>query len=96
MYHTDLSVYRLEFAILLIGGSLYALAFYLNVPITTIRKQRYIAFGCIFASVVSLICVRWFVTEHGMLGAALLYLGINLILVILYIISLLFGIKKSA
>ena len=95
MYHTDLSVYRLEFAILLIGGSLYALAFYLNVPITTIRKQKYIAFGYVFASVISLVCGKWFVTKHGMLGASLLYLGINLILVILYVISLLYGIKKS-
>lgn len=94
MYHTDLSIYRLEFAILLIGGSLYALAYYLNVPITTIRKQNYIAYGYVFASVISLVFGKSFVVKHGMLGASLLYLMINAILVVIYFFSLLIGIRN--
>lgn len=94
MYNTDLSVYRTEFAILLIGGGLYALAFYLNVPITTIRKQRYIAIGYVVASVLSLVSGKWFVKGHGMLGASLLYLLINILLVAFYMLSLMLCIRK--
>ena len=94
MYHTNLSKYRMEFALLLVGGSLYALAFYLNVPITTIRKQRYIAVGYILASIISLIFGNWFVNGKGILGASLLYLFINLILVVLYVFCVLLEINR--
>ncbi len=94
MYNADLTIYRTEFAILLIGGSLYALAFYLNVPITTIRKQRYIAIGYVIASVLSLLFGKWFVKEHGMFGASLLYLFINILLVVFYMLSLMLCIRK--
>lgn len=94
MYHTNLSKYRMEFALLLIGGSLYALAFYLNVPITTIRKQKYIAVGYILASILSLVFGKWFVNGKGILGASLLYLFINMILVVLYVFCVLLEINR--
>lgn len=94
LYHVDLSGYRTEFAILLLGGGLYALAYYLNVPITTIRRQNYIAYGYAFVSILALFSGRYFVTSWGMLGAAILYLFINMLLVILYSVVLAVGIKR--
>lgn len=95
LYHVDLSGYRTEFAILLLGGGLYALAYYLNVPITTIRRQDYIAYGYAFVSILALFSGRYFVTSWGMLGAAILYLGVNILLVILYSAVLAAGIKRT-
>lgn len=94
IYNVDLSPYRLEFFLLLSGGGFYALAYYLNVPITTIRKQGYIAFGYVIAALCSLLAGRYFIVHYGMLGAAMLYLGINILLAVFNAIVLLFGMKR--
>lgn len=90
-YNTELSVYRMEFVVLLLGGAAYALAYYLNVPITTIRRQNYIAYGYIMAAALSLFFGRYFVLEWGMMGAAVLYLCVNLLLAVTYAIVLVVG-----
>lgn len=95
LYNVDLSAYQTEFAVLLLGGGLYALAYYLNVPITTIRKQNYIAYGYAIAAVLSLAFGKYFVLAKGMLGAAVLYLTINVLLVVVYAVVLVVGVKKS-
>ncbi len=95
LYHVDLSGYLVEFAVLLLGGGLYALAYYLNVPITTIRRQNYIAYGYAGVSILALFSGGYFVTTWGILGAAVLYLILNIILVIVYSIVLGFGTKRG-
>lgn len=95
IYNADLTAYRMEFLVLLLGGGFYALAYYLNVPITTIRKQKYIAIGYVAAAVGSLLTGRFFVVKYGMMGAAVLYLGINILLAVIYSAVLLFGIRNS-
>jgi O-antigen/teichoic acid export membrane protein len=93
MYNINLTSYTTEFALLLAGGSLYALACYLNVPLTTIRKQNYIAVGYFVATCLSLILGRYFVVTDGMLGAAFLYLCVNTMLVAVYAVVLALGVK---
>lgn len=95
IYNVDLTMYRMEFLILLLGGGFYALAYYLNVPITTIRKQKYIAIGYLAAAIASLLTGQFFVMRYGMMGASVLYLGINILLAVIYSIVLLFGIRDS-
>ncbi len=95
LYGTDLTGYKSEFAVLLLGGGFYAIAYYLNIPITTIRLQNTLAVGYALAAVVALFTGKWFVTTNGMMGAAILYLTINALLVIIYIIVLVIGIKKN-
>jgi len=95
LYNIELSSCKSEFAILLLGGGFFALASYLNVPITTIRKQNYIAVGYLIAAILSLALGKLLVIEYGMLGAALLYLIVNAILVVTYILVLIVGINRS-
>ena len=95
MYNANLSAYKREFFVLLLGGSFYALAYYLNVPITTIRRQNYIAYGYGIATALSIIFGRQLVLAKGMMGAAILYLCVNMFLVIAYIIVLAVGISKE-
>lgn len=95
LYNVNLSVYQTEFAVLLLGGGFYAVAYYLNVPITTIRKQNYIAVGYVAAAILSMVFGKYFVLAKGMLGAAVLYLSINVLLVVVYSVVLAVGVKKS-
>lgn len=95
LYNVDLGVYKSEFFILLLGGGFYALAYYLNVPITTIRMQKYIAYGYALATVLSIIFGRQVVLSKGMMGAGILYLSINAFLAIVCILILAMGISKK-
>lgn len=95
MYNADLSAYKMEFALLLLGGGFYALAYYLNVPITTIRKQNYIAVGYAIAAVLSFVFGKYLVISLGMMGAAILYLSVNGLLVLIYTVVLVVGVRKN-
>ena len=95
MYRVELRPFGKEFVILLLGGSMYSLAYYLTVPITTIRKQRYIAFGFVAAALFSLATQRFFITRFDMAGAAWLYVLANLILLTGYIVVLVREIRKQ-
>lgn len=86
LYNVDLSMFRAEFIVLLVGGAFFALASYLNVPITIIRKQKYIAYGYVFAAVLSVVLGRYLVLTMGMMGAALLYFSVNLFLAVVFVI----------
>ncbi len=96
IYGTDLTGYRPEFAVLLVGGGCYALAAYLNVPITTIRKQIALAIGYLSATVVALALGRFFVVRQGMMGAAILYLVITALLAAIYFVVLMVAIQRNA
>lgn len=95
LYNTDLRLYRAEFAVLLVGGGFYALASYLNVPITTMRKQGSIAVGYGVVTVLSIFFGGEFVLRGGIMGASVLYLIITILLVIVYFLILLRGINKK-
>ena len=96
LYNTDLTSYGKEFAVLLFGGGCYALAYYLNVPITTIRKQGIIAAGYAAAALSTLIFGKYFVVSYGLVGASVLYLIINVILVLIYTLALIINVRKTA
>lgn len=81
-YNADLTPYRREFAVLLIGGGVYAISSFVMVPLTTIRFNRAVAMGYAVASVLSLILGRSFVTRGGVMGAAILYLVLNIVLAV--------------
>ncbi len=93
LYNTDLTSYGKEFLVLLFGGGCYALAYYLNVPIVTMRKQKIIAVGYAFAAVAALVFGKFFVSNGGMFGASVLYLVINLILVFVYTLAFIININ---
>ena len=95
MYRVELRGFGKEFLILLLGGSLYSLAFYLTVPITTVRRQKSIALGYIVAAAFSLAAQRSFITRFDMRGAAWLYVFANLILVLGYGAVLAAEIRKA-
>ena len=90
LYHVELSSFRKEFAVILCGGGAYALATYLSVPITAIRSQKVIAAGYIFTSVLSLLAGKYFVAGKGIMGAAELYLVLNLSLAVFFTVFLIY------
>ena len=80
MYNVDLAPYKVEFLLLLLGGGIYALVTFVMVPITAMRFQKCIPYGFIGASVLSLVLGRFIVPARGIMGAAYIYLILNLLL----------------
>lgn len=84
IYHMNLNGYYSEFTIILAGGSLYALAAYLNIPLTILGKQNMIAAGYGGAAAFALTFGRMICQKGGLTGAALLYMTVNAGLVIMF------------
>lgn len=90
LYNTDLTDYKLELLILLLGGGFLALSGLLGNIMTIIRIQKYqtIGFGIVSVSIFFLATV--FVQSYGMLGGALCYLLHMMLLCLIFAIILIF------
>ncbi len=95
LYRADLTPYRREFGLLLLGGGFYAWAFFLTVPLTTVEMPKSIAVGYALSAGFALAFGRLFVETRGMLGAAALYLAVNLVLVLVYVCALGIGVRDG-
>ncbi len=94
LYNLDLSPYRAEFAVILLGGGMYALVSFIMVPITAMRLQRCISWGFLAASVLSVLIGRPLILAHGIMGAAILYLVLNTILAVYFTVYFLYKGKQ--
>ncbi|MCM1156742.1 MAG: lipopolysaccharide biosynthesis protein [Roseburia sp.] len=85
VYNTDLSAYKTELLILLLGGGFLAFVGYFFVILTTMRKQKNIMCGYLFVSIVAFLLSNTFVRNWGVTGAAVLYM------VLIFLLSLIFA-----
>lgn len=85
IYDIDLMKYKFEFVILLIGGALYALEYYLSIPVTIMHKQKLLGCGYIFAIIIAAFSQKWIVTTYEIIGVSLLYCAVNLLISLFFI-----------
>jgi O-antigen/teichoic acid export membrane protein len=84
VYGVDLNVYRMEFAVLMVGAMFYTISYYLTVVLTTVRRQNLIVLGY-GAAVLLYVCLgHIFITSWGLLGASYLYLLANAVTAVLF------------
>lgn len=81
-YNTDLSDYKVDFIILLLGGGMYALSSFIMVPLTAMRLQKLLAYGFVAVSIASIVLGMVLIQKAGVRGATLLYLALNTLLAI--------------
>lgn len=84
MYNCDLSGYRPEFAVILLGGGFYALVSFIMVPLTAMRRQKIVSYGFIAVSLLSIVLGRSLVLWKGVMGASVLYLLLNILLTVIF------------
>lgn len=77
VYQTDLTLYRTEFVLLSLGGSLYALSYYLTVPITIMRRQEIIAVTYFIVSVLVSLLNRFGGFSENVIWVCWLYIISN-------------------
>lgn len=73
VYGVDLSAYPSLFALLLVFGGFAALATFLNVVLTIMRKQLFIIIGYIIAFLISVLILDKITIQYGINGAGYAY-----------------------
>lgn len=94
MYNVDLSMFKKEFGVLMIGGMLYTITNYLIVLLTTMRKLGAIVAGCVASLAVYGLAGGALLRSYGIMGSAILYVIVNAIMVFVFTICIVRGIKK--
>lgn len=95
MYHTNLSSYKTELLILLVGGGFLGLSGFLNAMITIIRFQKSVAWGYGIIALAAFSLSSPIVRSYGIMGAAVLYTALMCGLSLCFIILLIWGIKRQ-
>ena len=85
LYHADLSPYRLELAILMLGGGLLAMVNFYTIVITVIRCQKYLSGGYILVALIAWFLSGKLVQGYGIMGAAVLYTVLMAMLTVIFI-----------
>lgn len=74
IYHTDLSDFKVQLMLMLVGGGFLGLSGLLQMLITIQRGQRQLVIIYIFVTVIAIIFSNGVVREYGMNGAVCLYI----------------------
>lgn len=95
LYSTDLSNYKTELLILLLGGGFLGLSGWLNTVLTIMRYQHTVIFAYGIVALIALVTSNSIVFKYEILGASLLYTGLMAILCLAFILLIIYGLIKS-
>lgn len=95
LYSTELGPYKRELLVLLLGGGFLALSGLLTTIITIIRFQRVLVMGYIIVAIMAYIYSPILVEKYSMMGAAVLYMALMIILCAIFIVILGYGLMKK-
>jgi len=92
LYNTDLSPYKSELLIMLLGGGFLGLSGFLNIILTIMRKHQALLAGYVITSVLSMFLSDDVVRSYGIMGAAVLYMVLMFILCIIFTVIFIVGV----
>lgn len=78
IFNIDLKPYITSYIMMLTGGGLYALEYYLIIPMTVIHEQKRIAYGYAISIFLSLLIQKYMVVKYGLDGVGIVYIFVNL------------------
>lgn len=85
LYGTDLTAFKSELMIVLVGGGFNAVCVLLYYMITVQRKQKYVLIGYVGAALAAFLLGDRMVAAYGLLGASLTYLLSVILLCLLFV-----------
>lgn len=84
-YNADLFDYKKSFMILLIGSGFLAMEGYFQAILTIMRRQKWLVIGFSISALAALILARPVVLNYGVLGASVLYAGIVMVQMLVFL-----------
>lgn len=94
LYNCNLSSFKIDLLILMLGGGLLALVGFLTTIITLMRNQNVILIGYVAGGLLALFTSHFVVGKYQLRGASVLYLFLITILAIFFSFFLIFDIKR--
>lgn len=97
LYNTNLTDYKMELLLLLVGGGLLGLSGVYTAILTIMRQQKNLMWGYLVIAALALICSSLVVRRWGMMGAVLLYDALIFALCIAFVMMIMkrvFDVKK--
>lgn len=85
IFDVNLEGYGNELCLIMLGGGLFACAYFLTNVITIIRAHKYLLIGYIGTCIVVLILKSWISDSQGIMGACLLYTLTMTILTVFFV-----------
>lgn len=96
LYNTDLSAYRAELLVLLLGGGFLTMSTLLTTIMTIWRIQKYEALGYIAVSIFAFFAADFFVRKYAMMGAAMVYLISMVMTCVIFLVIMLWkGLRRD-
>lgn len=95
LYNTDLSAYKKELLVMLLGGGFLGLSGLFNIIITIMRRQPALLIGYAVTAILALAFSNTVVRRYGVMGAAAFYTVIMLILCVIFAVIFIIGIAKK-
>ena len=95
MYSADLSAFKTDLAILMIGGGMLALVNFFAVVITVMRYQKHLTAGYLILAVLAGLMANRAVSAYGIRGATILYTSLMAVLAAVFAAMTFFYIKKA-
>lgn len=96
LYNTNLSSFKSELLILLLGGGFLGISGLLNAVITIMRKQRWLLGGYLAVAVLAFVLSKRVVEAWEIRGASLLYMLLMLGICICFFAIFIFGLLEKA
>ena len=89
VYRIELLTYKTEFAIIMLGGTLYTLSVSGMPLLIAMRKQKWLLIGCAATIIVYVLSGKVLVDAKGLFGASLVYTAANLVLLSVFVFGML-------
>ncbi len=88
LYNTDLTDYKVELLLLLVGGGLLGASGVYTIILTIMRQQNALMIGYLIVAAMAMIFSSRVVASWGMIGAAWLYNGLMLLLCVIFVVMM--------
>lgn len=95
LYNIDLTDYKLPFMVLMSGSIFLAIAGYVSVAVTILRKQNWLLIGYILTAIIDFLLAKPLVLFKGIIGASFLYTGVVLLQAVIFTIIFIIFYKEN-
>lgn len=93
VYGVDLTGYKTELMVLLLGGGFLAYTSFYQMILTVIRRQNWLITGYLLGYGLFLLLGRWTVEQGGILGVSVFYTTVVAVIAVYFVLVILWGYK---
>lgn len=94
LFNAEITEYRIDLAILMVGGGMLALVNFFSVVVTVMRYQKYLTTGYVVLAGAAFIMANRVVRSYGIRGATILYTALMTVLAAIFAVIIVCFIRK--